>query len=446
MLSRTFFIRTLLKILLFGLLIGPWPAARRPDPAPMLVRLAGSGWDSFPGKESLGPVRVGVAEVDLVPPDPLPLAGFIGQIVQPAVAIQTRCRGKALTIAGKTSSVTLLAVDLLLIDARLASAVLTRTGLARDQIYFTATHTHSGPGGWGNHPLERLVAGTFEPEWFDLLAGRLAEVVLTSRARLEPAEVAYVQTAAPGLQQNRIIPGGPTNDALSAWIFRSVDRGHPPKVLATFATFGAHATITHPIPPRLGGDYPAAFAATLPKLVDAGMVLFAAGTVGDASPIRPQAATAQKSAEAYGSTLAKTLAARFETAEFHREIELRNWWLPVQVPWVQVPFLTASLQFSPAFTWWIGRPRTHLHAVRLGPAVLIGFPGDYAGHLGMTLRASLPVIATSFNGDYKGYLVARSTFRDYPCYETRWMSFHGADLGDQLTILAQQCLDRICKN
>ncbi len=429
----------------FWLIVGPWPVDDTPGSAQPWGRKTARRLELSPLRTSLDVFQVGVAEVDLTPTSPIPIAGFIDQIVQPYEGVNSTCFAKALTITTQISTVTIVAVDMLLIDERLAQSVLARTGLAREQIYFTATHTHSGPGGWGNHPLERLVAGSFDPEVFDRLAGRIAEAVVTSRSRREPAEVAFVRTNPNGLQRNRIVPGQPTNDALSAWIFRSTDSASGRRVLATLAVFGAHATISHPVPPRLGGDYPSAFAAALRKQVDTGVVLFAAGTVGDSSPVRPPAPTQQQSVEAYGKLLATSLLQGFEAAEFRPTIDLANLGLVVDLPPVQVPFFSPSLRFSPLLFWWVGRRTTYLHVLKLGPAILVGFPGDYSGHLGARLKGSVPVVATSFNGDYKGYLVSIETFRrpDPFCYETRWMSFFGSDLGDDLTNLSQQCITKI---
>ena len=429
----------------FWLIVGPWPVDDTPGSAQPWSRSTARRLELSSPRMSLDVFQVGVAEVDLTPASPVPLAGFIDQVIRPYEGVNSTCFAKALTIASQTSTVTVLAVDMLLVDERMARSVLARTGLACEQIYFTATHTHSGPGGWGNHPLERLVSGSFDPEVFDRLAGRIAEVVLASRSRLDPAEVAFVQTYPTGLQRNRIVPGQPTNDALSAWIFRSSDPASGRRVLATLAVFGAHATISHPVPPRLGGDYPSAFAAALRDEVDAGVVLFAAGTVGDASPIRPPATTQRQSVEAYGKLLATGLARGFEAAEFRPVIELANLGLVVDLPPVQIPFFSPSLRFSPLLSWWVGKRTTYLHVLKLGPAILVGFPGDYSGHLGVRLKGPVPVVSTSFNGDYKGYLVSNEVFRrpDPFCYETRWMSFFGGNLGDDLTNLSQKCISRL---
>ena len=430
--------------LTFGVLVvGPWPAGDTPYTATDSFRDTADRLSGTRVAISRGPVRVGVAEVDLTPTEPVPVAGFLDGIMQPYVGINSRCSARALTIASGGASVTVLAADLLLIDAPLARRILARTGLARDQIYFTATHTHSGPGGWGNHPLERLVAGTFDPVVANELVDRLARVVLASRARLEPVEVAFGQTAVSGLQRNRIDPGAATNDLLSAWFFRATGRASGQPIVATLASFGAHPTIAHPHPARLGGDYPGAFVAALRQRGIGGTVLFAAGTIGDSSPVRPPGANFRQSVHTYGEALADRLVDLLGSAQFHRETPFANLGLEVALPPVQVPFGSARLRFSPLAVWWISPRRTFLHTVRLGPAFLVGFPGDCAGQLAAGFQTDPPVVATSFNGDYKGYLVTPETFRTRSCYETRWMSFFGPDLGASLVDLAARGIHRL---
>ncbi len=435
--------RSIKHALILGALVTPWPVDETSYTASVHFRDTTRRLEETPLKVSAGELQVGVAQVDLTPPSPVPLAGFIGQVLQPYQGVNSKCSGKALTISARTLVVTVVAADLLLIDDRMARSILSRTGLAREQIYFTATHTHSGPGGWGNHPLERLVSGTFDPSLFDFLCERLAEAVLLSRSRLAPAEVAFVQTTLGGLQRNRISPDQPTNDVFSAWLFRSRDQGSKRRGLATLATFGAHATISHPTPPRLGGDYPAAFARSLEDQADAGIVLFAAGTVGDASPVRLPASSQQQSVEAFGKILTDSLSKLIRTASFKGFVELANLGLKIDLPPAQVPFCSPKLRFNPLFSWWVGRRNSYLHVLKIGPAILVGFPGDFSGRLADRFRETSPVVATSFNGDYTGYLVSNDVFRLHPCYETRWMSFFGPDLGDYLVDLSRRCIRRI---
>jgi hypothetical protein len=235
-----------------------------------------------------------------------------------------------------------------------------------------------------------------------------------------------------------------TGDAISAWVFRQPDAGRGVRPIATLAVFNAHATVGHPVPPRLGADYPGAFAEALQERVDAGEVLFAAGAVGDAAPLRKDSAPGHQAAAAgFGRELAAALAPAFRELSFERDVPIRGLTMSVHLPPVQYPFFSGSLRYNPALTWWISDRRARLQVLRVGPAVLVGFPGDYSSHLARQLRSPLPVVATSFSGDYKGYLVSESAYRKHSSYETRKMNFFGPSLGDLLTVFAQRCLDRL---
>ena len=428
--------------------VGPWPVDDSVYMGSQYSRRTIDRLDASPATAPAGPIRVGLAEVDLTPAIPRPLAGFIGQIRTPFSGVDTPCFARALTVGTASGLVTVLTADLLLIDARMARAVVDRAGVRADQVYFTASHTHGGPGGWGDHPLEMLVAGAYDPAYFETLADQLADAVRRSRARTEPAELGFVQVRAPGRQKNRVDPSLPTHDALSALVFRPVGAAPGAAPIAVLAVFGAHATVSHPVPPRLGGDYPAALASELKRVTGARSVLFASGAVGDASPARPKANSSSRSAEALGIALAGDLLAALPSARFAREVEVASLRLDVDLPPVQLPFFSPWLRFGPALTWWIADQKTHLHALRLGPAVLVGFPGDYSGHLadrlaGSTRGSGLSVVATSFDGDFRGYLVSEPVFRRRGCYETRWMSFYGPWTGEYLNDLARRMVDRL---
>ena len=140
--------------------------------------------------------------------------------------------------------------------------------------------------------------------------------------------------------------------------------------------------------------------------------------------------------------------AALPSARFAQDVELASLRLDVNLPPVRLPFFTSKLRFSPLMTWWIADRRTHLHALRVGPAVLVGFPGDDSGHLAGPLVEStrptgLSTVATSFNGDFRGYLVSEPVFRAKSCYETRWMSFYGPWLGEYFNDLARRMVDRL---
>ena len=329
-------------------IFGPWPVDDSGFEGSAYQGRTLDRLDAAPKGAPVGPIRVGLAEVDLTPDSPRPLAGFIGQVRTPFVGVDSRCFARALTVESASGSLTILTADLLLINAKLAKATCDRAGVGLDQVYFTSSHTHGGPGGWGDHPLEMLVAGAYDPSFFDELAGRLADVVKRSRACVEPAELGFVQVQTRGRQSNRVNRASTTHDALSALVFRPVEGPEGSSPLAILAVFGAHATVSHPVPPRLGGDYPAALASELKRRTGARIGPVRRRGGGRRLADSAEGGFAGRERRDLGSFLADDLMAALPSARFEREVAVANLRLDVDLPPVRLPFFVALASVQPA--------------------------------------------------------------------------------------------------
>jgi hypothetical protein len=436
-------------IILF--VLGPWPADNS--------GFRGSSYEQSTLREiestavlnsPLGTIRVGIAEVDISPPPGHPLAGYSARKTSGYTEIDTRCYARALTISSGDTQVTILTADLLLINAKLAAAVLERTRLPAGQVYFTATHTHSGPGAWGDHPIEKLVTGSYDPLFFRSLADKLAEVVTRSREVRVPVEFGVASMVTRYCQSNRVEREAPLDDRLVALVFREIPAaGEKPPVspLAVLTIFSAHATVCSSANNNLNADYPGYLVTEVRKKSGCPNVLFAAGAVGEAAPAKFPAGTEAEAARLLGHLLADDVNKLLADVVFQRRIPLAVLRSPVQLPEFRFP-ISSGWRVSPICSSWISDRRTHLHAVRIGPAVLVGFPGDYSGRLAAPLiewcaNRGFTAMTTSFNGDYKGYLVPERTFMSVKTYETREMNFFGPWAGEYLAEMSLRMVEKL---
>ncbi len=436
----------LVLVVLIWVIVGPWPAnnATFVDSdyeQRTLARLA-----STKPLAARGTILVGLAERDITPAIGHPLAGMGKRAKGGYERIGSRCRAMAMTVQCADVSVTILSADLLFIGRELAAAVLKQSGVDAGQVYFTSTHTHSGPGAYERHLIAQPIMGRFEQCYFDELATALANCVTASRRNLVSAEMAAVTLNVPGRRRNRIDESLAPHDQLAALVFRESAPGAG-QVLAILAVFGAHATIAAADEKLLSADYPGAFARALRDRTGARLVMFAAGAVGDATAYRPNASTATQRADLFGLMLADDLAPALAAASYQPQIDLASLRLSVELPPLRVP-LSAGWRLSPIGTSWISDSKAHLHIVKIGPNVLVGFPGDYAGHLARDLtqwaaERDLTLVPTSFNGDYKGYLVSQPIFIHQHCYETRAMNFFGPWCGQYLTEVSKRAIERM---
>ena len=387
-----------------------------------------------------GALRIGLAETDITPPAGHPLAGFGGRFPKASAEIDSPVFARALTLSVAGKQVTILTAELLLINRMMAEAIYQRTGLNRDQLFFTASHTHSGPGGWGDGLVDELILGEFDADYFERLADQLASTVLSSQHSLQSAELAVLQMEMKGSQRNRLDRAQPAaNERITALLFRDPDRDPKDPPIAIFTIFGAHPTILGQKTYKLSGDYPAELTSHLKRLSKADMVLFASGSVGDAGPVKPAGKDPFERARAYGRGLAEQLALNLPQAEYRPQITLGSLHLPVDMPPIRYP-ISRDWTLGPWVSGLFGDNQSWLKGLRIGPLLLFGFPGDYAGHLATELSGQIQpaflTATTSFNGNFNGYLISRNWFNTIDSYESREMNFFGPWGGEYLNDLA----------
>jgi neutral ceramidase len=207
----------------------------------------------------------GAAEVDITPPPGMPKAGH-SRNAHDGVGFRTRLRARAVHLRAGTSSVVLLATDLLagsaIVHHLVADQVAEDTDVRLPGIFLGATHTHAGPGQYSGSEFYNAWSanrGGFDPAYTEFLVDQLATAVRTAVARREPARLAMGATEVWGFTRNRSLPAHVRNDgadrrttaqrryaAINPWLhLLRVDTraGHP---LAAFVWFSIHGTgISH---------------------------------------------------------------------------------------------------------------------------------------------------------------------------------------------------------
>lgn len=430
-------------LLALWLNLGPRPADNSHYQTSDYYRAARATLTRLEPQHASGPLEVGLAELDISPPSGYPLAGFGGRRPKANTAMESPCLARALSLKVGTLTNTILTADLLLMDETLVNEVLRLSGLERQDIYFTASHSHSCAGGYAEGFIYEQIFGQYDPDWSRQLAQRLAQVVLESRQSFSPVEFAWASLEVPNSQQNRIDRSAPTHDQLGLLLFRTPGTDAPP--LAILSVFGAHATVFGLRSHLVSADYPGHFLKALKAMTGARTLLFAAGSVGDARPHGPALAGKEpaKGVEDYGQMLAAAATAGLADLQWQRDIRLARLDLPLELPEVRLP-IGPGWTWGPALTAMLSRQihgrNTILSGLRLNGLVLLGFPVDYSGHLTTALASQFKnqaeVITTSFSGGYKGYLVASSWFFRHAKYETRDVNFFGPWSGDYLNEMA----------
>ena len=437
----------------FWVLVGPWPACDG--------GYEGTAWanQTFARIESVasarasdepGPLRVGWAKVEITPPVGEPLAGYSARSPMTSTSVEDRLFARAITVSDTNQTLTLLGAEILLALPDLRTEVLHRTGLTASEVYFTATHTHSGPGGYDAHPIAQISLGTHDPAILDRLANALAEAVLASRRDLQPGRMRAGMLdpdqahLAPSVT-NRLtgLPGRDRMLAMSFW--RDGDASGP---VAVFLTHNAHATCDEYRHRTIGGDYPGWVARQL-ETGPTAVALFAAGPVGTCKPDQSLPRGDGRVTRMGGRVLACLQATGVLAPPPPgppTKARLASAVLLVDLPPHQIR-LGDRWRLSPVISSALHERRTHVQAVRIGPVLLVGMPGDFSDELLVPLdnfarSEGLLAEATSFNGDYVGYLTRADRYA-LKAYETRDMSFFGPSSGEYLAEVSTRLAARL---
>ena len=370
----------------------------------------------------------------------LPLAGYGSRAGRPATGVldDLWVKSVACEVGGRTGVI--VALDALIVPREVAELAWARleqeVGLVQGQVYPGATHTHCGPGGWGQGIVAEIFSGGHVPGVREWICGQILRAAKAALADLKPASVGTGGFEAPSFTRNRLVgEAGRLDSRFSLLEFRQEGGGR-----AVVGTYSAHATVYSGRVMNFSGDYPGVWQREM-ESSGIELALFLAGAVGSHAPRPPDAG--EKGALGMGRALAVASNQALE------KISMTN-----RVPWavgcleVDLPRLQLRVTDGLRMREWIGRrllpirKSTWLHFVRIGDAVWLGTPCDYSGELAMDLvdatkgSGVVPVV-TSFNGDYVGYVVP-SKYYGMNTYETRTMSFFGPQLPDFLDGLLRE--------
>jgi len=440
-------------LLAWTILVGPWPVENvsptsEPAYRSTLSRLAGRA-AALP-EPVAAPLSAGWSRVPITPAVPTNTAGY-GKVTARRVNDSVYVRALALRV--DTSEAILIGADILIVSRqmsdRVRSALAYSLGIAGGHVYFTATHTHSGPGNWSPDFLGKQFAGRYDPARLDTIVAAMSRAAHEAHAALAPAEMAYGSFSAPSYVRNRLLGTATHVDSTFVWAaFRHRDGG-----MAVWGRFSAHATTIGDRAAMISGDYPGVWEREL-EARTAEVALFSAGAVGSMSPRGSR--HDYERAQAVGMPLADSVRAHVARAPWSSTVRLLAYRLPMDLPPNQMRLqrilASGKWRISPLLAGRLVPIRsTALSVLALNRLVLAGMPCDLSGELSREIAASAEargflLATTSFGGDYIGYVLPDRHDR-IDNYETRTMSWWGPHMGSFLADVARRsiavAMDRI---
>lgn len=361
----------------------------------------------------------------------VPLAGYGGREGKPVTGVHDSIFVSAAAIQIGDKTIVLVTADLLIMPPNVAdsvTALVSRYGLERDQLFYSATHTHSSIGAWAPGYIGKMFAGEEDPRVSRWISSRIAEAVGQAMADIRPAKIATGIIPMEKYTRNRLIgPKGTKNNDFAYILLEQ-----PGFRKAVIGSYAAHATTLGEDNFEVSADYPGYWVRKM-ESTSVDFAFFFAGSVGSQSPVGE--GNGFDRAQWIGNALADSLNRHLSRAEPLEDVTLSYLSLRMDLP----PFnirVTADRNLSTAVSRkLLPFPESaYVQAFRLGNMLWITTPCDFSGEFALQLKNSLAsrgiqANITSFNGGYVGYIVpGRYFFLDE--YEPKVMGWFGPNMGE----------------
>lgn len=386
-----------------------------------------------PANSPAGKLQVGWAKVNITPPVGAPLAGYGKRLGLRYEEVHDSVWVRTFVFDNGSTEAVIVALDMLITPMTIAAALekeYEALGLKPEQVYLTATHTHTSFGGWGEKLAGRMMAGTYEDRIVAETTARIVESIRLAQRNKQPARLGYGQTYAPKFVGNRLTGSLAERDTTIRF-FKIEQVSGSTAVLTTFA---GHATILPSRATKLSRDYPGELVDELEENVD--FAAFAAGAVGSQSVLYPYGDT-YASTEIVGLQLAGKILKALPGVFLSDSITIAYSRNRLELPEPQWR-LSKGLRFAPfLFRGLFGEYPAFVSSMQLGGTTLLGVPADYSGDFLPLLEKQATqqgqhVIVTGFNGGYVGYITPDRHYQ-LDKYETRAMNFYGPQSGSYFT-------------
>ena len=374
-------------------------------------------------------VKVGWGKYNITPAFNMPMAGYKPRNHFESVhdSLYTR-----IIAIDNGTPVFIISADLLLFPPSVKEKIETQLSekLPNSFLYFSATHTHNGLGGWDSSIAGQLIAGNYSEAWVNQISEGITNTLLKIKKEMAYGSISYYETDATGYAANRL--AGDTGKVDSK--LRGFKLLREDSTKAILVSFSAHATSISKKINSLSGDYPSALEAELEKN-GYDFALFAAGMVGSH---RLNGFTEEnfELTEKAGKTLATKILKESVNSKESDSISITTAHIPIQYGSSQLRIEKNWRLRDWAFRSLLRPLQGEITFLEIGGIILLGTSCDFSGEVyvdagleKLALSKGKQLIITSFNGNYTGYITLDDHYDHYKKEEVMAMNWVGPNFG-----------------
>lgn len=227
-------------------------------------------------------MKIGLAKSVITPPVGIELPTYGGRIAT-SVRDDLFCRAVVLESEGKRASI--IVNDLTFVRKELVEAtrriVEIKTGIPRNYVLVSATHTHSAPQVGDGFSAK----SPFEPEidwdYIAILPKMMAGTVLAATKNMNEAKINVGKGSIDFINFNRAAAGGPIDPEVG--VIR-IDDNYG-KIISLLVNFACHPVVIHHHDTTISADYPGRVVSIIESVKPGAMGIFLQGASGNINPI-----------------------------------------------------------------------------------------------------------------------------------------------------------------
>ena len=373
-------------------------------------------------------------------------------------------------------------VDLLIFPPVIEKRLLLRAkelGYSPQNLYFSATHTHSAPGGWAEGAAGTVLAGSYKEEYVNSVFESIIASIKSAEANLEEAETGIGLFNGTMFVRNRI---NMKESKIDPWI-RVLKIRKKSGAQAALVAFSAHANCLKMNYSCVSGDYPSEMIDEIKSTTKMDFVMYCAGMVGShiPQPIKntysnylpngksilldsnniPRFVDYKRRVKrmpledledeayisTYGENLGRLIALNLDSIKLQSSNVLASATLelPLRAPHLKI---SENWRVRPwVFDLLFGDYHPTIKLLKINNVLFIGTPCDFSGELmpdfyDICKEKNITLVVTSFNGGYIGYINA-DKYYDLNKAETRDMNWFGPYNQAYFTEIIQRILKKI---
>ncbi|MEA1876068.1 MAG: neutral/alkaline non-lysosomal ceramidase N-terminal domain-containing protein [Bacteroidota bacterium] len=375
----------------------------------------------------------------------LPLAGFGSRKGTYAEGVHDSLFVKVVAVQVQEKLLLMIGSDMLIVPTNISEGVSLvvdeKLGIKRNQLFFTATHTHSSVGGWADGFVGKQFAGLPNQNIVDWLIRQYSKAIEDAIEDLKPGSIGTGSFEASDLISNRLIGDRGEKNAEFVYIIARQDEGKH----IVIGSFGAHATTLGGWNMQISADYPGYWQRHLENH-SADMAIFFAGSVGSHSP--KSKGDKFKKSEYIGEALADSVLKHSPSVELKDSIKMAFLSLRLNLPELHIR-VSDNLRLNPAISSKLlpAIGDTYIQTARIGNLVWSTTPSDFSGEIAITFKNTMSTegfnaLITGFNGNYVGYIIPDKYYHLNE-YESRLMSWFGPSMNPYTEEMIRRSMQRI---